>query len=612
MISFKLKTLVITILFILSAPIFAYEQECQQSRNQSDKCKLSRAEVLTDIYDQVTLKVAGFLAEENIPSLEDYARILSRNLSDEEKSSAKKEFSKYAQAEQFEGFLKSIANASYWDKEKRLSNNSAALVILLMNKKYSLGLTEDEIEMIWFMQNVNHLMEKERGKFSYEYNIYNLTNQLIKLTGAMKGSQAISVAEAQKLINRVSLMNCFDAYSDFINRDLFWEILSDEERLSVSGGKVLLDGEALFEPSELEMIVGNKKGVFKDNRDQIDQDLSFKEYFELKSELNKKENLDIIQGYHKHISDEDYAVIDKKTQEIIVYNRDGFELERSPIHIGHSDKMANAGAGVYEVSDGEGLVLTSEKEQRVKSYTSSIRLPAGSKVYILPNEKSSKFFIKNYKLNFVSTQKREHYNAYNFSSRDKKIIDTDFSTEDDDDFKQQYLGALSDEKEDLMKLYNLDSETYNKLALFSYGVLAPETKFGDDPKYLIKEFAPILVSLAKGNGFRTQQNSRGPTQIKRIPKKIIEEYGIDKSDLSHPRNAAIATLGFSAELLQELKAISHHHGDIDNDNIYDYLYYLYNGKRHEIKRATATPHLNIAIKRIHEAIKEVKVTDSIR
>ena len=609
-----LKTKLISIVFAVALYSFSsFGSDCSQVKGEN-KCNLSRSQVLTDVFEQVTLKVADFLAAENVYSLEDFSNILGNTLSEDDIEKLSFKFEKYARADQYSYFLKSLKKYNYWNKNKRLGNNQAALTILLINEKYTLGLTPEEIEVIWFMQLVNDLLVKETGKFSSAYNQFNLSNQIIKLTGAMKGSRALTESEAKSLMRKITHMNCFDSYGDFLDtelRDMFWKVIEDENLLSYDSGNILFDGVQLLNPTEITALKGSLRGVFNDDRGLLDSPLSFDKYVKKSTELNKKSNLEIIKGYHKEVLDIEYAVVDKKTKSITLYNEDGDVLDSQEINIGLSDKLNHSGAGIYEVNEADaGITLTSEKGRKLKTFETDINLAVGTKVYILPQERGNKFVIKNYKLNFVSDIKRDHYAAYNYSSRDKKEVNTTFSMNgNQSEFVEEYLETLSSEKENLMKLYNIDSETYNQLALFAFGVLAPESRFGDDIKYKLKETIPFAVSLLKGKWFNTDSNSRGPTQIKRIPKKIIKAYGIDKSDLKEAKSSAVATLGFAYELLGELKAISSKHPSINRDNIYDYLYYLYNGKRYEILRATATPDMNIAIRRIKEATKLVSIED---
>ena len=112
---------------------------------------------------------------------------------------------------------------------------------------------------------------------------------------------------------------------------------------------------------------------------------------------------------------------------------------------------------------------------------------------------------------------------------------------------------------------------------------------------------PLVVALFKGNGLDTSQSSRGLTQIKNVPDLIEKEYGTEKSDLSDPKHAAVATLGFLAEALVELKVKARHNPAITSDNQFDYLHYIYMGKAKEITEGTATPDQNIYLRQIKEA-----------
>jgi len=606
------RTLVLFLL--ISGASFAEQDPGCISKSKSNPCKLTRAQVMTDIFEQVVLKVSDFLVAENVTTLEDFANILGRSVSTEDDNLINL-FSGYARADQFSSFVKDLPKYSYWNKDNRLSNNQAALVILLANEKHNIGLTQEEIDVIWFIQNVNEVVEDQKGKYSYEYNLYNLSNQIVKLTGAMKDSRVLNEDEAESLMRKITHINCFESYRDFLDEDmrtLFWDVLFNERELTLNGGTIYLDGEALFNPSQIQTLIGSSSGSFDDDRGLIGRDIVFHDYFNKKMYSNDHGDIKVIKDYHKDILDIDYAIVDKKVGSITLYNSDGFEIDKGSIQIGMSDRLNHSGAGIYQVEESEELYLISERGNKKKKFDSTIKLPHGTKVYILGTEEGNKFIIKNYKINFISDIGRNHYNSYNYSGKDKMVIDSTFTIKENaTEFKKEYVQALEDEKETLMKLYGMDSETYNKLALFSYGVLRPETKFGKDYKYAVKEFAPMLVSVLKGNGFDTSSNSRGPTQIKRIPKKIIEKYGIEKSELSDPRNSAIATLGFSFELLQELRAIDHKHPDIKNDNIYNYLYYLYSGKRYEITKATATPLKNIAIRRILDATYELDIVDHL-
>jgi hypothetical protein len=155
-----------------------------------------------------------------------------------------------------------------------------------------------------------------------------------------------------------------------------------------------------------------------------------------------------------------------------------------------------------------------------------------------------------------------------------------------------FVSALDDEKKNLMEMYNLDNDEYNNLAQLSFGILGNESEFGMGNKYVVKENAQTGVTILKSLKGNNSTNSRGLTQIKEVPKKIIDEYGIKIDDLKSPRSAAIATMGVLAQKLQSLKRIEHLHSAITPENRMDYVLYLYYGNAKEIKQNTATPDLN--------------------
>ncbi|MES2855397.1 MAG: hypothetical protein V4692_06025 [Bdellovibrionota bacterium] len=178
-------------------------------------------------------------------------------------------------------------------------------------------------------------------------------------------------------------------------------------------------------------------------------------------------------------------------------------------------------------------------------------------------------------------------------------------------YTRRFLKTLEKEKGKLMYLYGLKNREYNRLALLAFGVLGRESKLSLSPKYMVKEMAPLLVTgakfavaSAKGQKY-TGTNSRGPTQIKKIPVLIEQHYGFKKSELMYAENAAVATLGFLAQCLQETKnRIAHRKlSYIDSTNIYDYLLYSYFGSARQLVEGTATPYLNIYIKTVKSYIK---------
>lgn len=156
----------------------------------------------------------------------------------------------------------------------------------------------------------------------------------------------------------------------------------------------------------------------------------------------------------------------------------------------------------------------------------------------------------------------------------------------------KFAQTLDQEKRRLMELYGLDNDEYNELAKLSFGILGNESEFGLGNKYVIKENAQGLVSAAKWLKGNSSANSRGLTQIKEVPRAIINEYGITTNDLVYPGDAAVATLGVLAEKYKTLKRIEHRHPAITPENRFDYVLYLYYGNSSEISNGTATPEIN--------------------
>ncbi|MFZ3231025.1 MAG: hypothetical protein WA160_12530 [Pseudobdellovibrio sp.] len=165
-----------------------------------------------------------------------------------------------------------------------------------------------------------------------------------------------------------------------------------------------------------------------------------------------------------------------------------------------------------------------------------------------------------------------------------------------------FLTTLTESKFELLDLYGIHGQEYNLLALIAVGILGRETSFFESPRYQFKEAFPGLISEMKiiSSALKNKQltaNSRGPTQIKIVPLKIQQRYGFLAKDLSDPRNAALATMGYLIEALTQLrvyvktKSLRH----ITIDKIPDYLPYIYFGATKALISKTATPERNIYV-----------------
>ena len=281
-------------------------------------------------------------------------------------------------------------------------------------------------------------------------------------------------------------------------------------------------------------------------------------------------------------------------------------------------------------------------------------LPNGE-LYILPYDGENHFLVKNSELQHTTTRRSNFY-QYNYSKKGKKAFPIEIDIKDpryDTKTSREFVGALESEKATIMKLYDLDNDEYNDLARYAFGILGNESEFGENWRYTVKEAFPFGVAFIKdtkkkvlkktkeeykkakteegfwsalGSGISTyfkelvnrdvrlltgqitaKNNSRGPTQIKTVPSKIKDHYKITKDNISEPKNSAIATMGFLAEAMVELKNRAKSYPAITRENRLDYLHYIYMGSTHEIKNKTATPDKNIYLRQLKEYLKGVKL-----
>ena len=164
-----------------------------------------------------------------------------------------------------------------------------------------------------------------------------------------------------------------------------------------------------------------------------------------------------------------------------------------------------------------------------------------------------------------------------------------------------FIQALAAHKAELQELYGVDGREYNLLAHMSVGILGRESLFFPSRRYRLKEAMPWAVRLAKileiyieGSNKKPSDNSRGPTQIKIVPTKVADRYGIEPDNLYIPENAAIATVGYLIEALGELKRriVTNKLDFITPANYVDYLPYIYFGGTRALVQKTATPESN--------------------
>lgn len=181
---------------------------------------------------------------------------------------------------------------------------------------------------------------------------------------------------------------------------------------------------------------------------------------------------------------------------------------------------------------------------------------------------------------------------------------------------QAFIQALSAHKPDLQILYRIDGQEYNLLAHMAVGILGRESHFFHSRRYQVKEDFPWAVRTLKimsaylhGKKAGPSASSRGPTQIKVVPERVENFYHIQEEDLCIPENAALATMGFLIEALQELKqrVVQSHLTEINPSNYVDYLPYIYFGASRALVEKRATPEKNIYVRDMKKYMSWVEV-----
>ncbi|MFV8259717.1 hypothetical protein ACNQKP_18055 [Bdellovibrio bacteriovorus] len=548
------------------------------------------------LYQRSFLKLAQRLSLENLNTVEAYAHTLSLRLTKEQTESFKAEYTRFAQLESYEAFLQIIKKADYWKSNLRLPNSYVALVAALARHMGEIHLNTAEVEALWLSQN-----------WPTQDNL-SLTRQLAQLAGALDKRRHLTVAEYTVSLRSLGkdCANITEASLQKKLREDFWLTLRNKQAVRAAGAKILLNQQTLAELPALRLPDQKLRlGVAHAVPLKSYANEDFRTYIGKRHDINRKDNLEVIRFFHAEYGDAPFAVVNKKEKLIQFFRADGQELSRNIIETYPGDELNSGGAGIYNFSSQQdGFVfLQAERDLQIRAaFKTNASLSGDMVVYVLPETADHHFRIRNHRLTFGAAKVFRNRMAYNYSPMNRAFKTVQIKVDLKDSFAQSYAQALQDEKATLMNLLSIEDDEYNMLAEFAFGVMSPETNFGKNWKYRLKELAPVAIALLKGNGLDTDENSRGPTQIKRIPQVIIEKYKMEKSDLKDPKSAAIATLAFSADLLKDLRNVSWQHPSIVEENLQDYLYYLYQGRRWEIRDATATPDKNASIKKIKQAV----------
>lgn len=182
---------------------------------------------------------------------------------------------------------------------------------------------------------------------------------------------------------------------------------------------------------------------------------------------------------------------------------------------------------------------------------------------------------------------------------------------------KEYGDAISSNKERIMSEFDIDSYTYDRMAMLAMGIAEHETKFGVSPRYIGKQaigdfgvdIAKRFRSLLKGDGWNDRSyNSKGITQIKiegdnDETKKIYDKFGIDKENILKPYNSGIATMLRLASIYKN-EVVGRGFKDNKGNDIdkFDALLYKWMGKGRLLNNGKASPNDNDYINNVKKYI----------
>lgn len=182
---------------------------------------------------------------------------------------------------------------------------------------------------------------------------------------------------------------------------------------------------------------------------------------------------------------------------------------------------------------------------------------------------------------------------------------------------KEYSDAISYNKERIMSEFDIDSYTYDRMAMLAMGIAEQETKFGVSARYIGKQaigdqgvdIAKRFRSLLNGNGWNDRSyNLKGITQIKiegdnDETKKIYNKFGIDKENILKPYNSGIATMLRLASIYKN-EVVGRGFKDNKGNDIdkFDALLYKWMGKGRLLNNGKASPDDNDYINNVKKYI----------
>jgi hypothetical protein len=592
----------ILFLTILVFPIFRIDSAQSSTLNcstvkvlQSDLGEVIHPEVLGNLYARAMLKIAAVAVEENFETFEDTALSIIQN----------------SQLKTLGPLIDRVSKYKYWEPNRRMPNADFAKVASLMVGNGTFNLTQEELRSLWLV----YLANDKDSKINFSKTIHNLISK-------KENSIFVSLPQLQLAIDSYPIACLQQKYSknqllDVINK-INMAVAANQDDVSIVDNKVFL-GKSILVELPLLKITRKKYDPINILELDVGQRLlsevggSFNSYRRSNAVIHGVSNLETIKHFHKFYGLSDFSVLNKKDKTLTIYDESANILDEIKVNVASLDDSINAGgAGIYHSAvKGNNIyyakALADNGMREVFRLDNNENINLNGPLYILPTDiLKHKFRIKNKGLAFSGYQFYRKSRNFNYTipndSKFRLVIRHNFKS----NFVARYISTLDKEKKRLMQILNIDNDDYNILAGFAIGVLSPETDFGKNWKYILKEFLPGAVSMAKGNGLDISQNSRGPTQVKIISDEIMNQFSITKNNLSAPENAAVATIAVSAEFLKQLRVLGVNHKLINEENIQNYLYYLYQGKRVEIKNSLATPEANLAIKKIMNVVNNLE------
>jgi hypothetical protein len=589
------KILITTLLTLPLWPIdFAMSStlDCRTVKVQHSELGESiRPEVLGNLYARAMLKIAAAVVEDNFETFEDAALTIIQN----------------SQSKSLNELKARISTNKLRNPNRRIPNDDFARVASLLGGKEDNQLNEEELRALWLV----YLADSKDSKIDFSKTIFNLISKkedsiLVTVPQLQLAISSYPTSCLQERFSKDQLLNVMNKLNE--------AVANKDNDVTIEDNNILFSNSVLVELPTLK-ITKKKYNSEKIFRLEVGERLlsevggSFNSYRKSNAVIHGVSNLETIKHFHKFYGLSHFAVLSKKDKILTIYDESANILDQLNVIVSSIDDRINSGgAGIYHSAIKNQNIYYAKAAsdngmREVFRLKKSQSIYLNGPLYILPIDTNEhKFRIKNKKLAFSGYQFYRKSRNFNYTmasdSKFKLVIKNTFKSK----FVTSYITTLEKEKSNLMKILKIDNDDYNMLAGFAIGVLAPESDFGKNWKYVLKEFLPGAVSIAKGNGLDISKNSRGPTQVKVISSEIMQQYSMTKDNLGKPENAAVATIAISSDFLKQLRVIGVNHKLINEENIQNYLYYLYQGKRMQIKEALATPEDNLAIKKIMNVV----------